>query len=324
MEHLRALGEEGQACLLFVVRLLAGDVPVRRVPPLAAHALAGTELLLLCMPGAADGDGLPRLRPIGMPEILRKVAAAALAVSVRTAAARLLTSLQMGVGVPNPCERVLHEVTADLAHDPSAALVQLDFRNAFNLVSVPAAVALVSRAFPLLCPYLELVYRGDALPRVYGWVADAAPAEGAAGLLLRLWLGVERGVQKGDPHGPLLHAAAMHLAVQRVAEAHSAAVVRAVHDDVVVVVPHPELPAVLQSAAAAGAAVDAELAPAKCAGWSPTGAAAPADWPARCHSDGVTQFFLPLGTDAFVAAAVDRLAATHGALTEAIVALPPA
>jgi len=47
----------------------------------------------------------------------------------------------MGVGVPNPCERVVHEVTATLAHDTSAALVKLDFRNAFNLVSLPAAVA---------------------------------------------------------------------------------------------------------------------------------------------------------------------------------------
>ena len=100
--------------------------------------------------------------------------------------------------------------------------------------------------------------------------------------------------------------------------------VRAVHDDVVVVTRHADLPAVLKSAAAAGAAVDAELAPAQCAGWSPAGAAAPAHWPALWHAEGVTQFPLPLGTDAFVAAAVDRPAATHGALTDAIVALPPA
>jgi len=110
IEHLRALGEKGQASLIFVVRLLAGDVPVRRVPPIAVHALAGAELLLLCRPGAADDDGLPRLRPIGMPEILRKLAAAALAGTVRTAASRLLSPLQMDVGVPNPCERVVHEV----------------------------------------------------------------------------------------------------------------------------------------------------------------------------------------------------------------------
>jgi len=217
----------------------------------------------------------------------------------------------------------VHEVTATLAHDTSAALVKLDFRNAFNLVSLPAAVAFFSRAFPLLFPYLELVYRGGAPPRVYGWVADAALGGGAAGPPRRLWLGVERGVKQGDPLGPLLHAAAMHLAVKRVAEAHLATVVRAVHDNVVVVAAHADLPAVLQSAADAGAAVDAELAPTKCAGWSSTGAAAPASWPARWHKDSVTQFPLPQGTDAFVAAAVDRLAATHCALTDAIVALPP-
>ena len=322
-EPLRALGEEEQASLGFVVRLRAGGVPVRRVPPLAAQTLAGAELLLLCKPGAADGDGLPRLRPIGRPEILRKLAAASLAGAVRTAASRLLSPLQMGVGVPNPCERVVHEDSATHAHDPSAALVQLDFRNAFNLVSLPAAAASVSRAFPVFCPYLESVYRGGAPPRVYGWVSDATPAGGAVGPLKRLWLGVERGVQQGDPLGPLLHAAATHLSVQRISEAHPAGVGRDVHDDEVVVTPHTDLLAVLQSAAAAGAAVDAELAPAKCAGWSPTGAAALAHWPARWHSDGVMQFSLPLGSDAFVAAAVDRLAATHGALTDAIAALPP-
>jgi len=103
MEHLRVIGEEGQACLVYAVRLLSGEVPVRRVTPLAAHALAGAELLLLCKPGATDGDGLPRLRPVRMPDILRKLSAAALAGTVRTAASRLLAPLQMGVGVPNPC-----------------------------------------------------------------------------------------------------------------------------------------------------------------------------------------------------------------------------
>jgi len=56
------------------------------------------------------------------------------------------------------------------------------------------------------------------------------------------------------------------------------AVVRAVHDDVVVVAALADLPAVLTTAAAAGTAVDAELAPVKCAGWPPTGAPVPAGW----------------------------------------------
>jgi len=86
----------------------------------------------------------------------------------------------------------------------------------------------------------------------------------------------------------------MHLPVLRVAAAHPAAVVRAVHDDVVVVAMLEDLPAILRTAAAAGAAVDAELAPAKCAGWSPGGAAVPVGWPALWRGDGVRQFFVPL------------------------------
>ena len=47
MEHLRVLGDERQAALAGVVNLLAGEAAVRLVPAVAAHALAGADLLLL-------------------------------------------------------------------------------------------------------------------------------------------------------------------------------------------------------------------------------------------------------------------------------------
>jgi len=168
MEHLRALGDAWQAALAGFVRLLAGAEAVRLVRPLAAHAPAGVDFLLLSKPEGPDGDGVPRLRPIGMPDVVRKLAASALAGALSAAAARLLAPLQIGVGVPNLCERVLHEVTAVLAHRPSHALLQLDFSNAFNLVSRSAAVSFLTRAFTLLRPYLTCVYLGAAAPRVYG------------------------------------------------------------------------------------------------------------------------------------------------------------
>ena len=108
IEHLRALGDSGQPSLAGVVRLLAGEAAARIMPPLAAQALAGAEFLLLCKRGGLHGDGLHRLRPIGMPEVLRKLGASALAGTVRAAAAWLLAPLRMGVGVSNPCERVVH------------------------------------------------------------------------------------------------------------------------------------------------------------------------------------------------------------------------
>jgi len=58
MEHICTLGGEGQADVVAVVRLRAGEAPVRRVPPLAAQALAGATLLPLCKSGGVDVDGL--------------------------------------------------------------------------------------------------------------------------------------------------------------------------------------------------------------------------------------------------------------------------
>ncbi|GAB0498699.1 hypothetical protein MMPV_010046 [Pyropia vietnamensis] len=72
---------------------------VTRVPSVARTALAGADLLLLRKPGGLAADGLPKLRPIGMPEALRKLAASALARTVRDAAAALLGPHQQGVGV---------------------------------------------------------------------------------------------------------------------------------------------------------------------------------------------------------------------------------
>jgi len=123
VEHLRALGAAGRDALGGVLVLFAGPAGASRVPSGAARALAGTDLLLLRKPGGVQADGLPRLRPIGMPEVLRKLAATALARAVRWAAAALFAPLQLGVGVSSACERILHEVRAHLAAHPAHALV---------------------------------------------------------------------------------------------------------------------------------------------------------------------------------------------------------
>jgi len=142
--------------------------------------------------------------------------------------------------------------------------------------------------------------------------------------LTRLWLRAERNVQQVDPLGPLIHAAAMQLALRCLAAAHPTAIFRGFHDDVVVVAEPTELSAVLRTAVVAGAAVDAELAPAMCIGWSPAGAPTPAGWPARWSTAGVIQFSVPVGTVAFMASAVDGLAEEQARLVAAIIALPPA
>jgi len=258
-----------------------------------------------------------------MPQTLRKLAASALAATVRTAAAELFAPAQLGVGVSSACERLLHELGANVALHPAHAVGQYDYRNAFNLVSRPAAEAVLTRALPAVAPYMKAMYGGELAPSVYGWASgdDAAPEAPAADDSgeegdtpdplpppppSRLCLPAERGAQQGDPLGPLLHAAALWLVLARLRATHPGALVRAFHDDVVAAGPPEVLAAVMTDAAEVGSAIDAELAPAKCVGWSPAGAAAPAGWTGGWSAEGVVQFSVPLGDDDFVSAGVDQ------------------
>jgi len=176
VEHLWALDAGGRGALVGVVVLLAGPGSAR-LPACAAAAHAGTDMMLLRRPGGVGADGLPGLRPIGMPEILRKLEGSALSAAVRAAAAEFFAPVQLGVGVSSPCERILKEVCAHMASHPDHAVVELDFRNAFNLVSLSAAAAVLGAALPITSPYMQSMYggaEGRAAPCVYGW-ADNSP-----------------------------------------------------------------------------------------------------------------------------------------------------
>ena len=354
MEHLWALAEDGREAQVGVVQLLASDAATSVVPAAASHALAGAELLLLVKQGTPDADGVPKLRPIGMPETLRKLVAGSLARALRASAASLMAPLQMGIGVPNACERLLHALEAQLEAAPEEGVLLLDYKNAFNLVSRAAARAFVDRAFPSLTPHVAATYGGDA-PAVYGWAVapdgggsgDNVTGEGGAGGSAherppsgaddnatdhatewvppppaRRVLTVERGTQQGDPLGPFLHAAAMMLVLMRLARLHPTHVIDAFHDDVRAVGPVEGLGAVLESASRVGALVDAELAPSKCVAWSPGTATAPPNLTAQWRSEGVEQFSIPLGSRDFVAGRVAAMAAENAAGVAAIEALP--
>jgi len=317
--------------------MLTGEATTTRVPAAATHALAGSDLLVLAKPGGVHEDGLPGLRPIGMPEALRKLAASALAATVRSSAADLLSPGQLGVGVPNACESILHELGAHPAHHPGDTVVQRDFANAFNLVSRLAAEAVLHSALPVLTRYLRWAYRGGG-PCVFGWAVDAAapppppgadgsvppaqPADGSSPPPPRWCLRAERGAQQRDPLGPLLHPAAMWLVLERLRADHPSVVVRTFQDDVVVMGPPAALRGVIDAAARLGKGVDAQLAPQKCVGWFPAGAAAQPGRPAQWTTKGLTQFSVPVGGAAFVAAAVDGLATAQVALFAAVGVMP--
>ncbi|KAK1859771.1 hypothetical protein I4F81_002365 [Pyropia yezoensis] len=225
----------------------------------------------------------------------------------------------MGLGVPNGCEQVLHEVDAALAAHPEWGIVQMDFANAFNNVIRVAAPAIIKHAFPLQVPYVRWMY-GQMSPTVYGW-EEESDGPGELGLRARLSLLVERGAQQGDPQGPLLHAAALHLVLCRLDE-ETGLTIRAFHDDVIAVGPVELLGGLMRAAATYGATVDAHLALAKCRAWSPSGCPSLADLTAQWAGREITQFSVPLGSEEFVVDAVAALVDDHAAAVAAITALP--
>jgi len=110
--------------------------------------------------------------------------------------------------------------------------------------------------------------------------------------------------------------------LRRLAVENPRLLVLALHDDVDVVGAPADMGSLLEDAARLGRAVDAELAPAKCVGWCPSGAPPPPGWSAAWVTEGVTQFSVPLVSHAFVRAGVEALVVEQRRLTDAIAALP--
>jgi len=135
-------------------------------------------------------------------------------------------------------------------------------------------------------------------------------------------LPAERGAQEGDPLGRLLHADKLWLLLRRLRAAHLGVLVQSFHADIVAVGAPADLGRVMGAAGTAGALNDAELAPAKCVGWSPSGAPAPAWWSGAWAAEGVVHLYASLGGPAFVEVAMDRLTADQRRLVGAIADLP--
>ena len=301
-----------------VVQLLSLADGVDEVPPEARSALVAANLLLVVKPGGVAAAGVSGLRPIGMPETIRKLVGRALMREVLPDVRRYVMPLQRAVGVSGACEDVVDEADARLAVKPTWGVLQLDFENAFNEMSIQAALAVAAAAFPELVPSLRCIYLG-APPPVYGWGVD----DEDGGLPARLLWRVERGTQQGDMFGPLIHALALHPALEALAAGHPRCTVLGLHDDVSVIGPVEELAAVICSAVELGAKVDAELAPAKCAAWSPTPRATPTDLADQWQPAGLTYFEIPVWGAEFVAAEVGQMSAAHARVVRALASLPP-
>jgi hypothetical protein len=164
-----------------------------QAPPATAELFAGASLAAL---PKKDGG----LRPVAVGETLRRLVGKCLCHEVASAARARLAPLQLGVAVPGGTEAAIHCArqwwTRNLGNEQKV-FVKLDLSNAFNTLDRNAVLQAVHEEFPGLAPFADYCYGAPTLL-----------------FLGKHTLRSERGVQQGDPLGPLLFA----LALQRCAE----------------------------------------------------------------------------------------------------------
>jgi hypothetical protein len=106
------------------------------------------------------------VRPIAVGEIIRRAVAKCAMKSVKDKLDGMFVPFQMGVGIPHGLESIIHGAAAYIeANGNSTELttLQIDFSNAFNLVSRERMFAEVRKLCPSLSAYVEWLYsqRGE-------------------------------------------------------------------------------------------------------------------------------------------------------------------
>ena len=92
------------------------------------------------------------VRPIAVGEIWRRWASK---LAARYAQSKLNAPLQLGVGVPNGCEAIIHaaaKLVDEFGDKPGKAIIKVDFSNAFNTISRQAFLNDIAS----LCPEIFL------------------------------------------------------------------------------------------------------------------------------------------------------------------------
>jgi len=166
-----------------------GDFPIpNTLPELPAHRPFTTPLV-------KRDNGV---RPIAVGEVLRRLVGKVWMRRLKTRAANFLTPhKQFGVGVSGGCEAIIHGARrchSTHGDDRRYGLLQIDFANAFNLISRKAFLLVVRTHFPELYSWVAYTYGNPHLP----WLWHGSTK-------FRSWTGV----QQGDPLGPLLYSLAL-------------------------------------------------------------------------------------------------------------------
>ena len=316
-EHLYGLSATGLSSLASVLNLLLRGEPSSSV---VWSLLARSKLVLLAKKGhVADA---PRVRPIGVPEVFRRLASKALLQLVRSRSRQFFAPVQLGISVPGGCEAVNLAVRSHLQHAPEAGALFLDFRNAFNEISRRRAFSVLEAVFPELHPFLRSVYSCEETGPLYLGHVDAA------GLPRMLF--AREGVQQGDTLGPLLHACGLQLALKGAEEEFQRRQLPirllAYHDDVTLLGPPDALAQGLRIMTTYAKSVNLTLQTPKCEFLAPTlrSTAVPSSLLPLAVAEGAVHHSIPYGSSSFIHARLVDLLAEHRRLTEALLRLPHA
>ena len=264
------------------------------VPAEVAPFLCGARLH-----AALKRDG--GLRPIAVGNLIRRLVGKCCATRLQEKAASLLSPNQLGVGVKNGCEGILHSVRKALEADPSLWCLRVDLINAFNLADREAALAEVATAFPEILAWVSTCY-GQASNLLFGETSISS----------------ERGFHQGDPLAALLFALVLHVIVLKIKQEVPGLVVNTWFlDDGCQVGTVEELQAVVDILKQEGPArglilstsetVKAPLPP-KSSIWCPQDLGTVADplkrGIPRVEEDGIILLGAPIGSESFVRAAL--------------------
>ena len=143
------------------------------------------------------------LRPIAVGETWRRLVGKVLVASCTEDISMYLQPLQVGVGTRNGCESVIHVVRQWCGRhqaDEDRVLALMDLSNAFNSVDRSAFREAVRRIAPSLAPWVDFCYGNSGTLLLGAEMIDS-----------------ERGIQQGDPLGPLLFSLAIQEHIQQAA-----------------------------------------------------------------------------------------------------------